>query len=71
MFSDIVPEISSELQDGIAGDDESTTRTDMSEVAWEKDSSVVEIGEVDRVEHKLLHNEECELGVRNFLDLCF
>jgi len=33
MFSDIMPEINSELQDGITGDDESTTQTDMSEVA--------------------------------------
>jgi len=33
MFSDIVQEINSELQDGITGDDESTTRNDMREVA--------------------------------------
>jgi len=71
MFSDIAPEIDSELEDGIAGDNESTTRTEMSEVAGEQDSGAVEIGEVDRAEYELFHNEVCELGARYFPDMCF
>ena len=47
MFSDIAPEIDSELEDGIAGDNESTTQTEVSEVAGEQDSDAVEIGEVE------------------------